>query len=158
AAAGQRQHAGGRPMMRAPTIATVIGVGFLLILFSSMVFTVNQTQQAIVLQFGEPVQVITQPGLHFKAWPSPFQHVEYFDKWGLTLDAQWEEVIARDAKRLVVDAFARWRITDALKFYQALVSEEGAQSRLGLILNSNIRRILGAQTFTAVLSGQRAKL
>lgn len=145
-------------MTRAPAIATIIGVVVLFFVASSMVFTVSQTQQAIVLQFGEPVQVVTTPGLHFKAWPSPIQHVEYFDKRVLNLDAPSEEVIAQDRKRLVVDAFARWRITDPLRFYQALVSQEGAESRLGLILNSNVRRILGAQTFTAVLSAQRAKL
>jgi membrane protease subunit HflC len=144
-------------MRRAPSIAVIVGAGVALLLLLSMVFTVHQTQQAIIFQVGEPRAVITAPGLHFKLfWP--FQNVQYFDKRVLVLDAPREEVIAQDRKRLVVDAFARWRITDALRFYQALKTESEARQRLGLILNSNVRRVLGAQTFTAVLSGERSKL
>jgi len=145
-------------MRRGKGIATVIGAGFVLILLSSMVFTVHQTQQAIIMQVGEPIAVVTEPGLHFKNWPWPIQNVRVFDKRVLNLDAPPEEVIAQDRKRLVVDAFARWRIVDPLRFYQTLVNEDGARQRLGLILNSAVRRVLGAQTFTAVLSGERAKL
>jgi membrane protease subunit HflC len=120
-------------------------------------YTVHQTQQAIVLQVGEPRAVITTPGLHVKL-PWPFQNVLTLDKRVLYLDLPAEEVIAQDRKRLVVDAFARWRITDPLRFYQSLTDEQVAQTRLQPILGSNVRRILGSQTFAAVLSGQRAKL
>src|SRR5262249_35074496 len=128
-----------------------------LILLLSSLYTVRQTQQALVLQFGAPRGVVTDAGLHIKM-PWPMQNVEYFDRRVLNLDAPTEEVIASDKKRLVVDAFARWRITNPLQFYQKFKNEEGAQVQLGAILSSNLRRVLGAQTFTAVLSAQRAKL
>ena len=131
-------------------------VVFLIVLFSSL-FTVHQTQQALVLQVGEPRAVVTEPGLHMKL-PWPFQNVLYLDKRVLYLDLPAEEVIAQDKKRLVVDAFARWRITDPLRFDQSLTDESVAQVRLQPILGSNVRRILGSQTFVAVLSGERAKL
>jgi membrane protease subunit HflC len=84
--------------------------------------------------------------------------VLYLDKRVLVLDLPAEEVIAQDRKRLVVDAYARWRITDPLRFYQSLTDEDVANVRLQPILGSNVRRILGSQTFAAVLSGERAKL
>ena len=120
-------------------------------------FTVQQTQLALVLQVGEPREVVTTPGLHAKL-PWPFQNVLYLDKRVLNLDLPAEEVIAQDRKRLVVDAFARWRITDPLRFYQSLTDEDLANVRLTPILGSNVRRILGSQSFAAVLSGERAKL
>jgi len=138
-------------------VVIAIGAFAALVVVLSSLFAVQQTQQALVLQFGEPKQVVTEPGLHMKA-PWPLQHVLYIDKRVLNLDLPAQEVIAQDKKRLVVDAFARWRITDALRFYQSLTDEAVAQVRLQPILGSNVRRILGAQTFAAVLSGERAKL
>ncbi len=136
--------------------AVAAGVVLVIVLFSSL-FTVHQTQQALVLQVGEPRSVVTSPGLHMKL-PWPFQNVLYLDKRVLFLDLPAQEVIAQDKKRLVVDAFARWRITDPLRFYQSLTDEDVAAIRLQPILGSNVRRILGSQTFAAVLSGERAKL
>lgn len=139
---------------------TLIGLAILLVIvgiaaFSSL-FTVHQTQQAIVLQFGEPRQVIREPGLHFKL---PFvQNVIYVDKRILDLDIQPEEVIASDQKRLVVDAFARFRIVDPLVFYQTVGNEAVARSRLGTILQSSLRRVLGEETFEAVVRDARAQL
>jgi membrane protease subunit HflC len=138
-------------------VASIVGGVVLLFLVLSSLFTVHQTQLALVLQWGAPREVVTSPGLHFKA-PWPFQNVLYLDKRVLYLDLPAEEVIAQDKKRLVVDAFARWRITDPLRFYQSLTDQNVAGVRLQPILGSNVRRILGAQTFAAVLSGQRAKL
>jgi len=138
-------------------VVIAVGAVIALIVLLSSVFTVHQRQQALVLQFGNPVAVVTEPGLHVKA-PWPFQNVLYVDKRVLMLDLPTEEVIAQDRKRLVVDAYARWRITDPLRFYQALTDENVAQVRLQPILGSNVRRILGAQTFAAVLSGERARL
>jgi len=136
----------------------IAGLGVvLLILVLSSLFTVHQTQQALVLQVGQPRAVITVPGLHVKL-PWPFQNVLYLDKRVLYLDLPAEEVIAQDRKRLVVDAFARWRITDPLRFYQSLSNQAVAQVRLQPILGSNVRQVLGSQTFAAVLSGERAKL
>jgi membrane protease subunit HflC len=116
---------------------------------------VSQTQQALVLQFGQPRGVVTSSGLQLKF---PWQSVVYFDRRVLNLDLPEQEVIAQDRKRLVVDAYARWRVTDPLRFYQSLTNQEIAALRLQPILGSNVRRILGSQTFAAVLSGQRADL
>ncbi len=139
---------------------TLIGLAILLalagiVIFNSL-FTVHQTQQALVLQFGEPKQVIQEPGLHFK---TPFvQNVIYIDKRILDLDIQPEEVIASDQKRLVVDAFARFRIVDPLMFFQAAGSEGVARSRLATILQSALRRVLGEESFEAVVRDNRAGL
>src|ERR1700752_5358417 len=122
-------------------VVIAIGAVLALIVILSSLYTVHQTQQALVLQFGEPAAVVTEPGLHVKA-PWPFQNVHYVDKRVLMLDLPTEEVIAQDRKRLVVDAYARWRITDALRFYQALTDENVAQVRLQPILGSNDRRII----------------
>jgi membrane protease subunit HflC len=139
----------------------LIGAGaaaiVVIVIATTSLFTVQQTQQAIVLQVGEPREVVTTPGLHVKL-PWPFQNVLYLDKRVLNLDLPAEEVIAQDRNRLVVDAFARWRITDPLRFYQALTDEDLANVRLTPILGSNVRRVLASQTFAAVLSGERAKL
>jgi modulator of FtsH protease HflC len=137
-------------------IGAIAGVAALVALFSSL-YTVHQTEQALVVQWGEPVAVSPEPGLHIKA-PWPIQNVTYFDKRVLYLDLPTEEVIAQDKKRLVVDAFARWRITDPLRFFQSLSDEQIAQVRLQPILGSNVRRVLGAQSFASVLTGERAKL
>lgn len=137
------------------TIIGGVAVIVLILLFTSL-FTVQQTQQALVVRLGEPQRFINTVGLHVKM---PFlDRVVYFDRRVLNLDLPEEEVIAQDRKRLVVDAFARWRITDPLRFYQALTNTDTARLRLQPILASNVRRILGAETFAAVLSGQRAEL
>src|SRR5262249_57316804 len=120
---------------------------FVLWLASSSFFIIDPTNQALLLQFGAPQAVVTQEGLHAKL---PWQTVYIFDRRLLTVDAPPEEVIAQDKKRLVVDAFARWRIIDPLRFYQTLTDENGAQARLVPILSSNIRGVLGSQNFAAV--------
>lgn len=142
-------------MNRGILIAVGVIVLGLFVLFGS-VFTVNQTQQALVLQLGEPVRMIREPGLKFKL---PFiQNVTYFDKRILSLDAPPEEIIASDQRRLVVDSFARFRITDVLKFFQTLGNETVARSRLASQLNSALRRVLGSQESIAIISGERAQL
>jgi membrane protease subunit HflC len=123
------------------TIGIAVASVILLIVLWTSLFTVHQTQQVLVLQVGEPRQVVTQPGLHMKL-PWPFQNVLYLDRRVLYLDLPVQEVIAQDRKRLVVDAFARWRITDPLRFYQSLTDENIASGRLQPILGSNVRRIL----------------
>jgi membrane protease subunit HflC len=144
-------------MTRTFIIAAAVTAAVVAIIGFSSLFTVHQTQLALVLQVGEPREVVSTPGLHVKL-PWPFQNVLYLDKRVLVLDLPAEEVIAQDRKRLVVDAYARWRITDPLRFYQSLTDEDVANVRLQPILGSNVRRILGSQTFAAVLSGERAKL
>ncbi|MFL5240120.1 MAG: protease modulator HflC [Rhizomicrobium sp.] len=131
--------------------------GLILLLFAlSCFYSVKQTEQALLLQFNAPRQIVTEPGLHTKIpW---IQSVVFIDKRLLNLEAPSEEVIAQDKKRLVVDAFARWRILDPLRFYQALYDLDTAQIRLTSILSSNVRRVLGSQNFAAVLSARRGEL
>jgi membrane protease subunit HflC len=127
-----------------------------LVIGYSSVFSVYQTQQALVVRLGNPVRVIEQPGLHFKV---PFvDSVIAIDRRILDLEAPAQEVIASDQKRLVVDAFARYRIKDPLRFYQTLGSIQGANSQLAILLNSALRRVLGEVTFTHVVRDQRADL
>ena len=119
-------------------------------------FTVYQTQQALVLEFGKPKREIKDPGLHYKI---PFiQNVEYFDKRILAIDTAAQEVIASDKKRLVVDAFARYRITNPLLFFQSVRDERIANSRIGAILEASLRRVLGSSSFQSVVRDKRDAL
>jgi membrane protease subunit HflC len=143
-------------MSRGPLFGVGI-VAVLVILFAmSCFYTINQTEQAVLLQFDAPREIVTQPGLHTKIpW---VQRVEYIDKRLLNLDAPAEEVIAQDKKRMVVDAFARWRIVDPLLFYQSLTNTIIAQTRLAPILSSDVRQVLGSHDFAVLLSGKRSQL
>lgn len=133
-------------------LVAILGIGA----YGSM-FTVDETQQGLVLQFGRPVHVETAPGLHFKL---PFiQNVEYYEDRILDFDAPPVEAVASDKKRIVVDAFARYRISDALKYRQAARGEESeARNRLQSIVNSSLRKLLGRVELIAVLSGERSQL
>ena len=118
-------------------------------------FIVQEISQAIVLQFGDPKKIVTKAGLNFKL---PFiQNVVYLDKRILNLDNDPEEVIAADQKRLIVDAFARFKIVDPLKFYISVGNERVARSRLSTIINSRIRGVLGTQELATLLSTDRAR-
>jgi membrane protease subunit HflC len=128
----------------------------LIVVGYSSVFTVQQTEQALVVRFGAPVQVATEPGLHFKA---PFiDSVIPIDKRILDLENPAQEVIASDQRRLVVDAFARYRIKDALRFYQSVGSIQAANLQLTTLLNSGLRRVLGEVTLIQVVRDQREPL
>lgn len=123
---------------------------------SQSLFIVPEMQQAMVLQFGKPVAMHTTPGLKVKI---PFiQNVQVIDKRVLDVDPPPEEVILADQKRLVVDTFARYRITDMLAFYTSLSTEAQANSRLNNIINSTMRSVLGNATLTDVLSEKRSTL
>ncbi|MSO67007.1 MAG: protease modulator HflC [Pseudolabrys sp.] len=136
-------------------VIAVLVVAALIAGYSSL-FTIYQTHQALVLRLGQPRPPITSPGLHVKA---PFiDTVVYIDRRILDLEAPAQEVIASDQKRLVVDAFARYRIKDPLRFYQTLGSLQAANSQLAILLNSALRRVLGEATFTHVVRDQRAEL
>lgn len=129
-------------------IAAIVG-------FASL-FTVHQTQQALVVQFGNPVRPVPVPGLHFKL---PFiQDVLYFERRVLDLDPPKQQVILSDQKRLDVDAFARYRIVNPLLFYQSVVNEAGARSRLSQIVNGAARGVLGNESLERVLSDKRADI
>ncbi len=131
-------------------IIIIVGV----VVFQS-VFIVQEISQAIVLQFGDPKKIITKAGLNFKL---PFiQNVVYLDKRILNLDSAPEEVIAADQKRLIVDAIARFKIVDPLKFYISVGNERVARSRLSTIINSRIRGVLGKQELATLLSTDRTK-
>ena len=119
------------------------------------IFIVKEINQAIVLQFGDPKRILMKPGLNFKV---PFiQNVVFLDKRILNLDAPPAEVIASDQKRLIVDAFARFKIVDPLKFYISVGNERVARSRLSTIINSRIRSVLGTQRLQILLSEERTK-
>ena len=118
-------------------------------------FTVKEINQAIVLQFGDPKKIIAEPGLQIKI---PFiQNVVFIDRRILSLDPAPEEVIASDQKRLIVDAYARFKIVDPLKFYISVGDERVARSRLATIINSRLRSVLGTQSLATLLSEDRAK-
>ncbi len=122
----------------------------------SSLFTVNEIQKAIILQFGDPKRVIQQPGLNIKI---PFiQNVILLDKRILNLDTPSEEIIAKDQKRLIVDAFARFIIKDPLKFYISVGNERVARSRLATIINSRIRGVLGQEELATLVSKERSRL
>lgn len=123
---------------------------------ASSLFTVAETQQALVLQFGEPKRVIQEPGLKVKV---PFvQNVVMLDRRVLDVDPPVEQVILADQKRLEVDAFARYRIADPLRFFQSVGNENNAETRLASVVNSALRRVLGNVTLLAVLSEERANV
>ena len=132
-------------------IPVIIAAGFVAYL---SLFTVKEINQAIVLQFGDPKKIITTAGLQFKI---PFiQNVVFLDRRILSLDPPPAEVIASDQKRLIVDAYARFKIIDPLKFYISVGDERVARSRLATIINSRIRSVLGKQSLATLLSEERS--
>jgi membrane protease subunit HflC len=142
-------------MNRAMTFIGVVVLVIGVVAFSSM-FTVHQTEQALVLQFGEPKRVVDQPGLKFKV---PFmQNVVYYDRRVLDLDPAAEEMIASDKKRIVADSYARYRITDPLKFFQSVGSEAALRQRLGQVINASMRSVIGSYSLPALLTEQRVKI
>lgn len=142
-------------MSRALMILAIVAGLAVLAIFGS-VYTVYETQQALVLQFGRFIRTVTEPGLHFKL---PFlQNVVYVDRRVLDFDAPSEEVILGDQKRLVVDAFARYRIVDAQRFYQAVRDEAGLRQRIDTVLDASLRKVLGDTPLFSVLSADRASL
>ena len=139
-----------------PTTITIVALAAIVVLGMASLFTLQQTQQALVLQFGEPVDVIYEPGLHAKL---PFvQNVVYLDKRILQVDGATAEIIASDQKRLVVDAFLRYRITDPLLFYQSVRTQQTAEARLQTVLESTLRQTLGRVPLLNIVSEQRATI
>jgi membrane protease subunit HflC len=143
-------------MNRTFLIAVGVAIAAAIFIGLSSVYTVHQTRQAMVLQFGNPIKVVREPGLNFKV---PFlQDVVYFSKQLLDFDADPQEVILQDQKRLVVDAFARYRIVDPLLFFQTVGTENAMRSRLGAIVIASLRNVLGSVPFSAVLTSRRSEL
>lgn len=139
-------------MNRLAPITLFVGLGLLFVL-ANATYVVQQAQSAIVLQLGKPKRVIETPGLHLKA---PFlENVVLFDQRILNLNMRDQEVLSTDQLRLVVDAFARFRIEDPQIAYQRVRSESGAADRLSIILESALRDELGSQTFNDMLTPER---
>jgi modulator of FtsH protease HflC len=131
----------------------LIAIGILL---DSSLFIVDQTEEALVLQFGKPVRVVANPGLELK---TPFvQNVVYFDKRLLDVEPPPEEVIASDQKRLVIDTYTRYRIVDPLLFYQTVGTEDSVRARLTSMVSSSLRQVVGKVPLSALLSAQRADI
>ena len=131
-------------------IVILFGLGYFTL------FSVIEVKNAIILQFGDPKRIITSAGLNFKI---PFiQNVVFIDNRILDIDAPAAEVIASDQKRLIVDAYVKFKIVNVLEFYKAFGNENVARSRVSAIVNSRIRGVLGEQPLSAVLSDDRSKL
>ena len=130
----------------------------LVLLFTifSALFIVKQTEQALVLQFGDPIRIIKEPGLKIKI--PLIQNAVFYDTRVLDFDAEVEEVILSDQKRLLMDAFIRYQIVDPLKFYQSVSNENGFKARVGGILSGSLRRVLGSNPLEVVLSVNRSEL
>ncbi len=127
----------------------------MLIIFSNA-FIVKQRDYAIVFQFGEAVRVIDKPGLNFKI--PGIQNVEYFDKRILSVEVEAKELTAADSKRFIVDAFARFRITNPVQFYKTVFNYQGIKVRLNKILESAMREVIGRVQLMALLSDQRSDI
>ena len=142
--------------MKKSTISMIVVAAFGLIAFS-MLFIVEQTQQGIVLQFGEPKRTLREPGLN---WKLPFiQDVVFYENRVIsTISSDSDEVILADQKRLEVDTYARYRIVDPLLFYQTVRNVRGADQRLDAMIDSSVRRVLGGTTLVDLLSSARSAI
>lgn len=142
--------------MKKSTISMIVVAAFGFLAFS-MLFIVEQTQQGIVLQFGEPKRTLREPGLN---WKLPFiQDVVFYENRVIsTISSDSEEVILADQKRLEVDTYARYRIVDPLLFYQTVRNVRGAEQRLDAMIDSSVRRVLGGTTLVDLLSSARSAI
>lgn len=137
-------------------IKSLIFATILLVLLSNTLFTVDQREQVLILQFGEPIRLINTPGLKFKI---PFlQDLVFFDKRILDLGIKEREVIASDQKRLIIDAFTKYRIIDPLKFYTTVRDYNGINSKLSTVLDSSLRQVIGGANLSELLTENRSKL
>jgi modulator of FtsH protease HflC len=134
--------------------AAVVVVAVVILLFT-VPFIVDQTEQAVVLSFGQPVRLVEHAGLGFK---EPWQSTIYYDKRLLDYEPPAEEVIASDQKRLVVDAYCRFKIVNPLLFYQTMGTELVARTRLNSIISDSLRRVIGGVELQAVVSSKRAQI
>lgn len=133
----------------------VIGIlALLLLAYFNVFYTVDETEQVLIFQFGKYVKTVTNAGLKMKL-PSPIQEVERFDKRVLEYDASPTEIVTEDKKNLLVDNYARWKISEPLLFYQSVRSEIGAQSRLDDIIYAKIRELFGKHRLSEIISEMR---
>lgn len=137
-------------------VAIVVVGAIILITLSTALFTVRETDQVLVRRFGEPLRVVIEPGLHFKI--PLLDNATYFDKRLLDFDGDEQEIPTIDQKQLIVNAFARYKITNPLRFFQSVGSEAGMNARLPNIINSALRQVLGDVQLARVLTAERAVL
>ncbi|WP_198376987.1 protease modulator HflC [Neoroseomonas rubea] len=139
------------------SVIALAALAVIVVTATSTLFTVHQTQQVLITQFGQPIRVIREPGLQAKI---PFiQSVISFDQRLLDFDAPGEEVILGDQRRLIVDSFTRYRITDPLVFYQTVgATEGGIRARLNSIVSASLRRVMGNEPLLSVLSADRTRI
>jgi len=127
-----------------------------IILLASSMFTLDQRQQALILQFGEPIRVIKTPGIKFKI---PFlQNIVIFDKRIIDLGISEQEVIASDQKRLIINAFAKYQIVDPLKFYSTVATQQGLSNKLSGIIDSSLRQVIGEASLNELLTENRSDI
>lgn len=142
--------------MNAKSIAAIVVLALIVFVGASSLYVVNEREQAIVVQFGEPKDTVPDPGLHFK---KPFiEQVIFIDKRILSLDIRPQEVLASDQRRILVDSFARYKVVDPLKRYQAAATDRIASDLLEGIMVSTVRDVLASQPMQSIVSGQRAEL
>lgn len=142
--------------MNAKSISGLVVLAIALFIGFNALYIVNEREQALVVQFGSPQKTVTEPGLHVKM---PFlQQVIFLEKRVLSLDLRPQEVLASDQRRIVVDSFARYRIVDALKRYQAAANDTIANDLLEKIMDTTVRNVLAQQPMNSIVSGERASL
>jgi len=142
--------------MTAKSISALVILGLIAFLGFSSLYTVDEREQALVVQFGEPKRTVVEPGLHFK---TPFfEQVIFLEKRVLSLDLRPQEVLASDQRRIVVDSFARYKIVDALKRYQAAANDTIANDLLEKIMDTTVRNVLAKQPMGDIVSGERESL
>ncbi len=143
--------------MNRAIVAAVAGLLAVFVALDLCFYEVNQTDIVLITQLGEPRQVVTTPGLHFKL--PLIQTANTFDKRLLDYEAPQEEVILGDQRRLIVDSFTRYLITNPLQYYQSVgPTEDGIRARLNSVVTSSLRRVLGNETLLDVLSNQRQRI
>ena len=132
----------------------IVFIILIAIVVMSTVFTVDETKQVVILQFGEPVRIIKTPGLNFKL-PAPLQVAQSFDDRLLEYDVPPEEILSKDKKSLIVDNYVRWRITDPLLFLQTVQTQSIAKTRIDDIVYSELRRELGTHNMSEIITENR---
>ncbi|MBM3579993.1 MAG: protease modulator HflC, partial [Alphaproteobacteria bacterium] len=131
----------------------LLATSLILVIFFSAIFTVDQRQQVLILQFGEPIRIIDTPGIKFKV--PLLQDAIFFDKRIIDLGIAEQEVIASDQKRLIINAFTKYQITDPLKFYTTVGNHYGLANKLSGILDSSLRQVIGEVTLNELLTENR---
>ena len=136
----------------------LIGIGAILVFLGfTSIFIVDETEQVVILQFGKPVRIITEPGLHMKV-PFPFQEKNVFDNRLLEYDSPPEEILSKDKKSLIVDNYVRWKIVDPLQFLKTVQAIPTALSRMDDIVYSELRRELGTHDMVEIITENREEL